>query len=159
MKEIELTQGKVTLVDDEDFEYLNQFNWYAAKFKNTFYAQRGICVGKRINIIKMHRVIMSTPIGLDVDHIDGLGLNNQRINLRNCTRSQNSMNQKPRLNCSSKYKGVTWNKRDKVYNARIIINYKKIDLGYFTNEAEAALAYNFKAKELFGEFACLNTIN
>jgi hypothetical protein len=158
MKEIKLTRGIVVIVDDEDYEFLNKWKWYAARAGNSVYAQRGVCINERINIIKMHRVIMSSPVDLEIDHIDGNGLNNQRSNLRTCTRSQNMMNQKPRLNCSSKYKGVTWNKRDNRYQARIIINYKNISLGYFKSEKDAAITYNSKALELYGEFAWLNEI-
>lgn len=97
MKEIKLTQGKVVLVDDEDYEYLNQFKWYALKNHRTYYAQRVIQNNYIKRTLKMHRVIMDTPCGLEVDHIDGDGLNNQKCNLRNCTFAENRKNRKPNL--------------------------------------------------------------
>src|SRR3990167_10308366 len=90
MKEIKLTQGKITLVDDEDFEYINQWKWHVIKNKKQthFYAQRS----ENGKSIRMHRVIMKTPHNKDVDHIDHNGLNNQKNNLRNCTTQENIRN-------------------------------------------------------------------
>ena len=87
---------------------------------------------------------------------DGDGLNNQKANLRICTRSQNKMNGKSYKNSSSKYKGIWWVKKNKKWRVRIRLNNKTIHLGYFKDETEAAKAYDSKAKELFGEFARLN---
>ena len=153
MKEINLTQGQVALVDDEDFEYLNQFKWCVTKSKNlrTFYAQREY----HSNTIIMHRVIMGTPKGTFVDHIDHNGLNNQKSNLRNITPHQSAFNrQKPNINTTSKYKGVCYDKGH--FKATIKKDGKSRHIGSFKTEFEAALAYDIMAKELFGEFACLN---
>jgi hypothetical protein len=163
MKEIQLTKGKVTFVDDKDFEWLNQWKWQANKqtYKNitNFYAVRS---GKRINGkrlgIKMHRFILNAPKGIEVDHRDTDGLNNQRYNLRLCTCQQNNMNINPYRGCSSKYKGVGWHKKNKKWQVQIALNRKSKHLGYFVSETEAALAYNFAATKLFGEFARLNII-
>ena len=91
MKEIPLTQGEVALVDDEDYEWLNQWRWYVLKARHTFYAVR--FDGGRTQ--SMHREIMCNPVGKEVDHSDMDGLNNQRINLRIATRSQNHKNVNP----------------------------------------------------------------
>lgn len=149
MKEIKLTQGKVALVDDGDFNYLNQFTWYVHKQRTgSHYAYNNI---KRKNIaISMHRLIMDTPPSMDVDHIDGNGLNNQKNNLRNCTRSQNNANRKP----IGKYKGVSY--PGKYIRAKINIDRKSIHIGYYKTDKLAALAYDKKARELYGEFAYLN---
>ncbi len=104
----------------------------------------------------MHRQIMNAPAGLVVDHIDGNGLNNRKSNLRVCTQGQNSLNSRPRRNCSSRYKGVSFYKRDKIWQAQIFYNFRTINIGRFDDEVEAALAYDRKAEELFGEFAYLN---
>lgn len=154
MKEIQLTQGQVALVDDEDFESLNQFKWCAHKHGNTFYAVRSIYANGKQSIY-MHGAIMG---GKGVDHIDGCGLNNQKSNLRLCTQSQNNMNRNKQGNTSSVYKGVYFSKRDKKWMARIKINRKFIYLGLYNTEVEAAKAYNTKAIELFCEFANLNII-
>lgn len=141
----------IAFVDDEDFEKVNQYEWYANKNKHTFYA-RTLINGKAI---QMHNFIMN---GKPIDHIDHDGLNNQKSNLRMATYSQNNMNKIPKVNGSSKFKGVTWYKEGNKWLAHIGINKKQINLGYFVSEIEAAQAYNNKARELFGEFAYLNKI-
>lgn len=162
MKEIKLSvQGKnkgkyVALVDDEDFEYLNQFRWNAHKGRNTFYAVRQLTVDGKKTAQLMHGEVMK---GKCIDHIDGNGLNNQKSNLRFCTLSENQMNKRKRYNCTSIYKGVYFNKRAKKWLARIGINGKDIHLGLFASEVDAARAYNAKAIELFCEFANLNVID
>jgi hypothetical protein len=160
MKEIELTQGKVALVDDEDYGWLNQWKWFADKNKNTFYARRqGKTNNGKQSAIRMHRLILNaTNKETEVDHYDMNGLNNQRYNIRLCTGQQNRMNQKSRQGTSSKFKGVAWNKARKKWHARIGFNGEKKHLGLFISETEAALAYNKAATELFGEFARLNII-
>ena len=155
MKEIQLTQGKVALVDDEDFEYLNQWKWCAHKLsKNVFQAMHYAGKSNRFRIISMHRVIMNPPSNLIVDHKDHNMLNNQKANLRICTRAQNMYNKLP----LGKYKGAYYKKvgKNTYIVARIMYNYKTYHLGYFKTLEEAAHAYDKKAKELFGEFACLN---
>ena len=103
----------------------------------------------------MHRLIMDAQERQEIDHADGNGLNNQKDNLRFCTHSQNHMNRKPTKG-SSKYKGVSWHKAAKKWNARITLNKKTVSIGYFDSEIIAAKAYDEKAIELFGEFAKLN---
>ena len=161
MKEIQLSKfgknkGKyVALVDDEDFEYLNQFKWSANKIGNTFYAVRRIGIDCNRNMRYIHGTIMN---GKGIDHIDGNGLNNQRNNLRFCNQSQNGGNSRKRGNCTSTYRGVSFYKKTKKWQANITINGKLIHLGYFVSEFAAAKAYNAKAIEFFCEFANLNMI-
>jgi len=160
MKEIKLTRNKITVVDDEDFEYLNQFKWYALKDYSTFYAVRNIRLrkGKQIKI-RMHRVILNTPKGMETDHIDRCGWNNQRANLRICTTQENAMNRNPHKNSSSKFKGVSWHKCAKKWRAQLKYKGEVIYLGCFLSERVAALTYNNKAIEIFGEFAKLNEVS
>ena len=154
MKEIELTQNQVALVDDEDFEYLNQFRWHALKSRSTFYAVRKIRLINRKQIaIRMHRQILNTPKGMETDHINHCGLDNRRANIRVCTASENHMNSNSRKGSTSKFKGVHWDKNSEKWRARIQYNGENKHLGYFPSETEASLAYNKKALELFGEFA------
>ncbi|MCK9282549.1 MAG: HNH endonuclease [Melioribacteraceae bacterium] len=164
MKKIKLTQGKFALVDDEDFEYLNQFKWCAHKAFDNYYAIRHVTIDNRQRELQMHRVIMKTPKGKVTDHIDHNGLNNQKSNLRICTARENCCNSKPILGGSSKYKGVSFDtcraKRNWAsWKVSIRNGITQISVGYFKTEKEAALVYNEKAKELFGEFAYLNKIS
>ena len=156
LKFIPLTQGKFAIVDADDYEHLNKYKWCAFKsYNNKFYAVRR----KNNKTIIMHRQIMNAPAGLVVDHIDGNSLNNRKTNLRICTQAQNIHNSRPRRNRSSKYKGVFWNKVNKKWSTTIHKGDIRIYLGGFDNEVEAALAYDRKAEELFGEFAYLNLPN
>lgn len=157
MKQIKLTQGQFALVDDEDFEYLNQFDWGAVKGHNTYYAKKsGYDKGKKPQI-KMHRLILKiTDSKTLVDHKDGNGLNNQKNNLRSSNKSQNGINRGPQKNGTSQYKGVSWIAKSNKWMAKITINRKQIYIGCFSDIIECAKAYDKKAKELFGEFAYLN---
>ena len=159
-KEIQLTQGKVALVDDSDFEYLNQFKWHVNKQGNTYYVIRykRTLLKKRV-YESMHRLIMKPDKGFVIDHLDGNGLNNQRNNIRICTVSQNSMNRNKTVKNKSGFKGVIWWERNSTWKAEIRLNKKKIYLGYYENIIDAAKAYNDGAIKYHGEFANLNKID
>ena len=119
MREIILTQGKVALVDDKDYDQVSQFKWYASRERNSWYAVRKICVdGKRHNC-RMHRFILGL-LGKELfDHINSDGLDNRRKNLRACTASQNQQNRRLQRG-TSKYKGVCSDKRK--WRASIMVN-------------------------------------
>ncbi len=157
MKEIQLTQGQVALVDDEDYEHLNQWKWYAHKFKSTYYAGRTCRASGKPKTIKMHREIMKTPAGFLCDHKDHNGLNNQKCNLRNCTKSENNANGTSMG--SSKYLGVSYYKAAKKWQAYIRKDNKPIFLGKHDSENMAGKAYNEAALKYHGEFARLNIID
>lgn len=156
MKRIPLTQDKYAIVDDEDYEYLNQWKWMLRRDKNNLYVVRGVWVNNKVEIILMHRLIMNCPKDMEIDHINHNGLDNRRYNLRICTHAQNCQNRKPYKNKLSKHKGVTWRKDSKKWKAQIRFNGKQMSIGSYITESEAIRAYNKKAKELFGEFAYLN---
>lgn len=159
MKEIILTRELVALVDDGDYDFISQWKWYAHKTKNTFYAARSFYKDSKQWLVFMHRHLLKPNKETLVDHIDGDGLNNQRVNLRLATHSQNISNQRlGNKNTSSIYKGVSWMKIKKVWVAQIASNGKRYYLGQHRIEVDAAKAYNKMAIELHGEFANLNIL-
>jgi hypothetical protein len=160
-KEIQLTQGKVAIVDDEDFEYLNQFKWFASKQKNDkFYVGRNIPVSnKKQSKIWIHRFIMNPEKSMVIDHLDGDPLNNQKKNLRICTHSENMRNRNLYVNNTSGFKGVYWHKTTKKWMSYIRINKKSLYLGIYTCPIDAARAYNEAALKYHGEFAHINKID
>ena len=165
-----LTQGKETLVDDEDYEMLMEHKWFANKDDKSgkFYVKRKSPIdsnGKQKTIC-MHRVITNAPKGKQIDHINGNPLDNRKENLRTCTNQQNQMNRGKQNNNKSGYKGVRYmkkrkgmiNEHFKPWVAQIKHNQKDIYLGMYKTKEEAALVYNKKAIELFGEYVYLNVI-
>lgn len=157
MKKIPLTRGQVALVDDEDFDYLNQWKWFASFTKGKFYAVRNVPNrAKRQKMIRMNRILMDAKDGYEIDHVDGNSLNNQRANLRACSHKENSRNKKFHSKNTSGFKGVTWHKGERRWRAQIGVNYKKIVIGRFLTVEDAALAYDGAAKRFFGEFALTN---
>ena len=151
-------EGKFALVDDEDFEYLNQFKWSLGK---DGYAIRCFREGGKTKSILMHRELLNLENvpNIKVDHIFHDKLDNRKEMLRLCSTSQNGMNRvKQNRPSSSIYKGVFFHSIAKKWQAQIRYNKKVKNLGLYLTEEEAAKAYNEKAKELFGEFALLNEI-
>ena len=148
MKKIPLTQGKFAFVDDDDYERLSRYTWYAYRNHKTFYAAT-----RTPSSLQMHRVIMNNPYGMMVDHKNMDGLDNRKKNLRVCSQSQNAQNSSKRIDNTSGIKGVSWATRDNRWKAQIRVNGKRIHLGYFISKHEAARAYCIAAKNYHGEFA------
>ena len=151
MKTIPLTQGKVAIVDDEDYERLNQFKWYAVKSDSTFYAQRHAWRENKRIIIRMHREVINPPAGFFCDHKNGNGVDNRRHNLRIVTNAQNQMNKGTYKTSTTGAKGVIVDHGK--YKASIKLNGRSRHLGMFKTVEEASAAYQKAAKELFGEYA------
>ncbi len=149
---IPLTQNAYAIVDTEILRQLILYRWELSEYKKFRYARRH--VGSKT--IYMHRVIMNAPYGMQVDHINGNGLDNRRVNLRICNASQNQQNQRIRRCTSSRFKGVYLHTLSKKWIARICVKGKLKHLGTYNIESYAAMAYDVKAVELFGEFANLN---
>lgn len=159
MKKIKLTRGQFALVDDANYNWLNQWKWYASKEESGFYAVRNSSLkkGKR-HQIRMHRLILGLEYGdsQQTDHQNHNTLDNRRDNIRIATSNQNGRNTKSHQDSTSQFKGVSWYKRLKKWQAAIYLNGKLKHLGFFTLERDAALAYNKVARKYFGEFAYLN---
>lgn len=149
VKIIKTNKGEKIMVDDEDFAFLHLHTWHVQRRNG-----KPICVktnvktGNRYKAIMMHRMILSAK---EIDHKDGDVMNNTRKNLRSCTRSQNMWNRKSQ---NAGFKGVT--KRGNKFRAQIQYLGKKIMVGTFSVEEDAARAYDEYAKKLFGEFARCN---
>lgn len=156
MKEIPLTQGFVAIVDDEDYSRVSQFKWYVMKRRRSVHAGRTIRRPDGGETTRyLHKEILSTAAR--VDHRDGNGLNNRRENLRAATTKQNNQAfQLKRKNTTSKFRGVSLNRRDSRWWAQIQVNGKNRLLGRFTHEEDAARAYDKAAREHFGDFAAPN---
>jgi len=141
------------MVDDEDYEYLSQYNWHVSKDK---------CVaswlGGHNKRVLLHRFIMKPPDDMEIDHIDGNRLNNQKSNLRLATSSQNKCNRGPRKDNKSGFKGVSWHKQREKWTARIKSGEVYKHLGLFESKEEAAKTYNNAAIRFQGQFAYLNKI-
>ena len=148
---IPLTQGYFALVDADDYEELSRYKWHISDKGGRLYAYRTE-KGKKT---AMHRQILNAPSGMYCDHINHNGLDNRKANLRLCTPQQNAYNRRPFAG-TSKYKGVHWDRQRRKWRARIRHNGKLIHIGYFDYEADAVIAYDDYAIELFGEFAYLN---
>jgi hypothetical protein len=155
MKEIKLTQGKVAIVDDDDYDRIVEFgSWH---FMNIGYA--GSCARRQKTYL--HRFIFGLNPGDKrvVDHIDGNKLNCQKSNMRVCEVKQNLANRGLNKNNTSGFKGVTFDKQKGKWCAKIQVNRKYMFCGYGETPAHAALKYNDFATKYFGEFAVLNNVN
>jgi hypothetical protein len=154
MRHITLTKGRVAIVDDADYEVLSRKKWSCGgNGHGNIYAFR--TDNKRT--VFMHRVIIDAKNGETVDHKNGNGLDNRRMNLRTCTNSQNSMNRIPkRKRIYSSLKGITRDKTGR-WKACIYVDKKRHHLGMYDKAEDAASAYDSAATKYFGEFARLNS--
>lgn len=155
-KEIQLSRGKVAIVDDEVYESLARHKWHCDSIG---YAARKVWKGFKCETVRMHRALVDAPDGMVVDHINGNKLDNRRSNLRVCTRAQNLMNRGKQRNNTSGFKGVSYHKQCSKWMAFIKLNKRFINLGLFDTPEAAALAYNEAAKKYHGEFAKLNEVH
>lgn len=163
-----LDKGLCAIVEVDDLALIAPYRWYAHNPPRStkWYASTSWYLGGgRLNQVKklvsMHALIMGHDVstGMDIDHINGNGLDNRRRNLRSATRTQTNANRGKYRNNSTGYKGVYYYpNRETPYWAYITCDRKRKSLGYYATAEEAALAYNKAAKELFGEYAHLNNL-
>jgi hypothetical protein len=152
---ISVHPGMKVLIDAADADLVASYCWYAFRVRRVWY----VASDDKGYRIYLHRLLMNAPEGMEVDHINGDGLDNRRCNLRVCTHEQNLANQRHQLRATySPYKGVTWCKRTKRWRAQIKAHQQHVNLGTFTNERDAAIAYNRAAREAWGEYARLNDV-
>ena len=160
MKTISLTQGKVALVDDQDYEWLNLWKWRTGGNHNIYYANRNVLrLGdKRRTETLMHRLILNAPKGIQVDHINCDGLDNRRSNLRLCSHAENQRHQQIHQKNKTGYKGVKIEKRSNInpYTAQIRVDGRTVYLGCYPNIKAAARAYDAAALKYHREFAMTN---
>jgi hypothetical protein len=156
---LQLNKGFTTLIDDDIVDDVKPFRWYVVPRPRTNYVRRSIPCGGKTKYEYLHQRVLGVRPGFEIDHIDGNTLDNRRANLRHATRQQNMRNQAKRSRqASSQYKGVCWSNNDNRWLAYLLVNRKRFWLGRFTDEREAARAYNAAALHHFGDFARLNEI-
>lgn len=148
---IPLTKGQVAIVDDDVYQSLLGRNWtaYYSRITKTYYAT---CSSKRKSL-RMHRLILDAPSGMDVDHKNGDTLDNRRENLRIATRAQNCANRKRPVTNRTGSKCVFWRKDRSRYCVTLGVNGKRIYIGYFKSFEEARAAYEKAAMQYHGDFA------
>lgn len=159
MKLIPLTRGKFAMVDDEDYQWLSAYKWFAYPGGRTWYAAK-IKVGTKIQIA-MHQMLLFG--GDQIDHWDHNGLNNMKANLRFADQCTNSRNMRKALRpTSSRFKGVSWHRARNKWSVRITTmpgagsGPRRPWVGHFDDQLEAARAYDEAAREYFGAFAHVN---
>ena len=149
--ELPLTQGKVTLIDEDELPLLDGYTWRAQFIRNIWYAVT------RVNgrTVYLHRLLEGNPCGMEVDHINGDGLDNRKTNRRICTHQENMRNVRRTTPPRSGFRGVYATSSGK-FAARIKLNRKELYLGQYTTAEEADRVRDHHAKRIHGEFAYLN---
>jgi hypothetical protein len=156
-RRIYLGEEKWTIVDSRVYYKIRNFKWIVYGTGFNLYAVRLKIIGpNKTRTVYLHREIMNAPADLLVDHRNCDSLDNRKANLRFATHTENGQNRRKRKNATSRFLGVWWDKSKGLWESRIVYNKKRIFLGYFDSEIEAAKAYDEAAKKYFGEFARLN---
>jgi len=153
---IPLTKGAVATVDAADYDEIAACMWHVKSWRGKQYAMRTVKRNGVKRTFYMHRVLMQPGPGLEIDHIDGDGLNNRRTNLRVVTRSQNQKNMRHHRDSLNPYKGIHRDKARQVWVGTIWVAPHNIYLGGFAEPKDAALAYDEAALRYYGPFALVN---
>lgn len=150
---VPLTKGYVARCSVDDLDVVAPWNWTASEHGKTVYACRTVSIGGKKNRLWLHRAIMQAGPGQQVDHADCDGLNNTRENLRFATDVQNAVNKRLTIRNSSGFKGVSWNRLCRKWQAHIVLDGKSRYLGLFDEPEAAHAAYVSAAERAYGEFA------
>ncbi len=161
MKKIHIKDDIYALVDDEDFERVNAYEWclndkgYAIANYPCGYLPNG---WTKYALMRMHRFVMNLQKGdPQLDHKDLDKLNNQKSNLRFATQGENARNKPRRSSSKSQYKGVGFHTHSGLWRATLCVNGKTYST-YHRDKIDAALSYNEMAIKHHGEFARINVI-
>jgi hypothetical protein len=156
-RRIYLGHGFYTVVDPDDYYRFGRFKWHIRGNDKKMYAVRDVIVGPgKTRLRSLHREIMGNPLNFLIDHLNNIPLDNRTPNLRKATQSQNQQNINKRKNTSSRFIGVCFRTRFKKWSSHIDHNKKRIHLGYFDKEIDAAHAYDTAAAKFYGKHARLN---
>ncbi len=148
MKSIKLSNGLLTTIDDNDYDIVSQYHWYAHKLRYTSYVRCDVWTHNKSKHLYMHRMILNAPVGAEVDHINFDGLDNRRCNLRLC----NHQEQTRHTRRSQGTRGTSWSKSHNKWRAYIFYEKKQHFLGYFKERSDAIIAYQIAAIKQFGQF-------
>jgi len=155
IKVIPVGKNDLAIIDHDDYERISKYSWFAKRGRYTSYAGRRDHRGGRIFFL--HREVIkfnsSDPV---IDHRNGNGLDNRKLNLRKAEDGINNFNSKIRCDNVSGYRGVSWKARVQKWCAQISINKRIIHCGYYSNIIDAAIAYDKAAIINRGEDARLN---
>ena len=149
---VTLTKGYVAIIDADDLEIVNTSNWYASVKPRTVYAIRAVYNNGTQQILRLHRIIMKAPFGMEVDHINGNGLDNRKINLRVVSKNENAKNKRMNLNNISGFKGVSWSNKRGKWLSQIQHDGTAIYLGCYLSKEEAYEVYCAASEKYHGEF-------
>lgn len=155
---VKISNGRFAIVDACDYERVCRHGWAFVRIRGNEYAQCTIDG----TVVRMHRFILCAKVGDRIDHWNTLGLDNRRINLRRASFNQNQWNMKKPATRStlthSRFKGVVRNNppNGRTWTAKIVFRNNPIYIGSFPSEEAAALAYDERARQLFGKFALCN---
>lgn len=149
-----LPSGDLVLFDEADQHLIDQYRWSVMRRSHTNYVRGYIRGSRAAGYVQMHRILLDLPVS-DVDHVNGNGLDNRRVNLRTATRGQNNANRSSRVGQSG-YRGVVWHRQNRRWVAQISVDNKTQYLGSFDDPWDAAQAYNARATELWDDFVLLN---
>lgn len=151
-----LDKGKSTLVDGQDAHLLREYSWHASPMGRNWYVVASKTANGKKRTLLLHRLITGAPHGVEVDHINGDGLDNRRCNLRLCNHAENLRNSRRSSANRSGFKGVHWHNASGKWRAQIQCLSVRRHLGLFDSISDAVAAYNAAAFEVHGEFARVN---